>query len=185
MEGARRPPIETAGNVVTDLRPVESGFRLRVEADDEFDLRADYVVATSWADVDYLADVDGVGLIDRGSKTFVDVDERGDTGVDGLYAAGRIAEKPHQAVVAAGHGADVAIAVIEDSEVPYYHDWVAREGYFTERGREVPPGCEEIDEAEQRRRERESMEFIQAAFAEAHPDDPRMHPSVTESESDE
>ena len=166
--------------LVTDLRPAESGFRLRVEADDEFDLRADYVVATSWADVDYLADVAGVGLIDRGSKTFVDVDERGYTGVDGLYAAGRIAEKPHQAVVAAGHGAEVAIAVVEDSEVPYYHDWVAPAGYFTERGREVPPGCEEIDETERRRRERESMEVMQGAFAEVDPDEPTMHPSVVE-----
>jgi hypothetical protein len=69
--------------------------------------------------------------------------------------------------------------------VPYYHGWVAPEGYFTERGREVPPGCEEIDGAAQRRGERESMEVIQAAFAEAHPDDPTMHPSVVESESDE
>jgi thioredoxin reductase len=29
--------------LVTDLRPVEAGFRLRVEADEEFDLRAGYV----------------------------------------------------------------------------------------------------------------------------------------------
>ncbi|ERH08296.1 MAG: hypothetical protein J07HX64_00036 [halophilic archaeon J07HX64] len=35
------------------------------------------------------------------------------------------------------------------------------EGYFTDRGREVPPGCEEIDEAERQRRERESMQVIQ------------------------
>jgi hypothetical protein len=68
--------------------------------------------------------------------------------------------------------------------VPYYHGWVAPEGYFTERGREVPPGCEEIDEAEQRRRERGSMEFRQAAFAAAHHDDPTMHPSVAGSGSD-
>ena len=124
MEGARRPPIDTAHlenvpgfpagvnsrtclqllesqagrngclsqeRLVTDLRPVEAGFKLRVEADEEFDLRAGYDVTTSWADVDYLDAVDGVGLIDRGSKTYVDVGERGVTGVNGLYAGGRIA----------------------------------------------------------------------------------------------
>jgi thioredoxin reductase len=171
--------------LVTDLRPTESGFRLRVEADDEYDLRAEYVIVASWADVDYLEDVDGVGLIDRGSKTFVDVDERGYTGVEGLYAAGRIAEKPHQTAVAAGHGAEVAIALIEDADVPFYHDWVAPAGYFTERGREVPPGCEEIGEAERRRRERESLEVMRAAFADPHPDEPTTHPSVVESRKDQ
>jgi pyruvate/2-oxoglutarate dehydrogenase complex dihydrolipoamide dehydrogenase (E3) component len=177
---AGRNGCQCEDGLVTDLRPAESGFRLRVEADEEYDLRADYVIVASSADVDYLADVDGVGLIDRGSKPFVDVDERGYTGVDGLYAAGRIAEKPHQAVVAAGHGAEVAIAVVEDSDVPYYHDWVAPEGDFTERGREIPPGCEEIDETERRRRERESMAVMQAAVTEPDPDEPTMHPSVVE-----
>ena len=74
----------------------------------------------------------------------------------------------------------MAVTLVDDSEVPYYHDWVAPEGYFTERGREVPPGCEEIDEAERRRRERESMELMAEAFAERHPDEPTMHPSVVE-----
>jgi thioredoxin reductase len=166
--------------LVTDLQAAEEGFQLRVESDEEFDLRADYVVVASWSDTEYLESVDGVGLIDRGSKTFVDVDEYGRTGVDGLYAAGRVAEKAHQTVVCAGHGAEVALTLIDDSGVPFYHDWVAPEGYFTDRGREVPPGCEEIDEAERRRRERESMEVMTEAFAERYPDDPTMHPSVLE-----
>ena len=166
--------------LVTDLRATDDGFRLRVESDEEVDLVTDYVVLASWSDVDYLEDVEGIGLLDRGSKTFVDVDEYGRTGIEGLYAAGRIAEKAHQTVVAAGHGAEVAVTLVDDSEVPYYHDWVAPEGYFTERGREVPPGCEEIDEAERRRRERESMELMAEAFAERHPDEPTMHPSVVE-----
>ena len=166
--------------LVTDLRATDDGFRLRVESDEEVDLVTDYVVLASWSDVDYLEDVEGIGLLDRGSKTFVDVDEYGRTGIEGLYAAGRIAEKAHQTVVAAGHGAEVAVTLVDDSEVPYYHDWVAPEGYFTERGREVPPGCEEIDEAERRRCERESMELMAEAFAERHPDEPTMHPSVVE-----
>ena len=40
--------------------------------------------------------------------------------------------------------------------------------------------AEEIDEAERRRRERESMEVMTEAFAERYPDDPTMHPSVLE-----
>ena len=108
-------------------------------------LRADFVICASWADTDYLAGCSDVGLIERGSKTYVDVDDRGATDVDGLYAAGRVAGTHHQAIVAAGDGATVGLSVIEDSEVPFYHDWVVPEGYFTDRDREVPPGCEEID----------------------------------------
>lgn len=70
-------------------------------------------------------------------------------------------------------------------KLPTYHDWVAPEGYFTERGREVPPGCEEIDEQERLRRERESMQLMQEAFDEHHPDEPTMHPSVAETPEDE
>lgn len=178
---------------VTDLDPTDDGFVLRVQAKSDdgdgdtesFELRADHVVAASWADTSYLEGIEGVGLTDRGSKTYVDVDDYGHAGVDGLYAAGRIAEKPHQTIVAAGHGAEVALTLIDESEVSFYHDWVAPEGYFTERGREVPPGCEEIDEQERLRRERESMQLMQEAFDEHHPDEPTMHPSVAEKREDE
>jgi thioredoxin reductase (NADPH) len=156
----------------------ETGDGLAVETDDRT-VRTDYVVCTSWADTDYL-ELDAVGLTKRGSKTYVDVNEHGETGVDGLYAAGRIAGQPHQTVVSAGHGATVALSVIHDSDVPFYHDWVAPEGYFTDRGREVPPGCEEIDETERQRRERESMRVMREYFDESHPDEPTQHPSVTE-----
>ena len=162
-----------------DRVAVADDGRLRVETDGD-PLVADYVVCASWSDTGYLADVAGVGLIERGSKTYVDVDDRGATGVDGLYAAGRVAGTHHQTVVAAGNGAAVALEVIEDSEVPFYHDWVAPEGYFTERGREVPPGCEEIDDEERKRREREAREVMQEYFGEPHLEGPRQHPSVRE-----
>jgi thioredoxin reductase len=184
-EQAGRNGVLFEQGLVTNLEPGGERFQLRVEGDEEFDLRADYVVVASWADSDYLEAIDGVGLTKRGSKTYVDIDDDGRTGVDGLYAAGRIAEKAHQTVVCAGHGADVALTLIDDSEVPYYHDWVAPEGYFTERGREVPPGCEEIDEDERRRRERESMEVMTEAFEAHHPDEPTMHPSVVEKRREE
>jgi len=175
-----------AGRVVA-LRPEGSGFRVRVDAGggdgdaadgDAATLVADYVLAASWSDPEYLRGLDSVDLFERGSKTYVDVDEGGRTGLEGLYAAGRIAGKAHQTVVCAGHGAEVALALIEDSSVPFYHDWVAPEGYFTDRGREVPPGCEEIDAEERRRRERESMAVMAEAFEAPHDDEPTTHPSL-------
>ncbi|WP_435180173.1 FAD-binding protein [Halorussus sp. AFM4] len=154
------------------------GGRFVVETADGDRYRATYVVAATKNATDYLDPLDPVELVDRG-KTFVETDERGRTGVEGLYAAGRLAGKPHQAVVAAGHGAEVAVTLLEDDDRPFYHDWVAPEGYFTGRGREVPPGCEEIGDDERRRREDESLDAMREYFAEPHPDEPENHPSVT------
>jgi hypothetical protein len=33
--------------------------------------------------------------------------------------------------------------LLEDHERPFYHDWVTQDGYFTDRGRDLPPDCEE------------------------------------------
>ncbi|MFB6186812.1 MAG: thioredoxin reductase, partial [Halobacteriaceae archaeon] len=118
---------------------------------------------------------------DRGKK-FVDTDERGRTGVKGLYAAGRLAQKPHQTVVSAGHGAEVAVTLLEECDEPFYHDWVAPSGYFTGRGRDVPPGCEEIDEEERKNREQKSIETMGEYFRTPHPDPPEQHPSVVDDE---
>jgi thioredoxin reductase (NADPH) len=164
---------------VTDIDPDEDAHALRVErTDDETVLTAPFVVASSWSDASYLED-SGVALLERGSKTYVDTDDDcGRTAVEGLYAAGRLATKAHQTVVCAGHGAEAGLAVVEDSEVPFYHDWVVPEGYFSERDREVPPGCEEVPAEERERREQASIERMREAFAEPHPDEPTMHPSV-------
>ncbi|SMO82434.1 FAD binding domain-containing protein [Halorubrum cibi] len=153
--------------------------RFRIETIDGDRLGADYVVAATKNATGYLEEVDGVDLLDRG-KTFVDADERGRTGVDGLYAAGRLARKPHQAAVAAGHGAEVGVTILEDDDRPFYHDWVAPEGYFSDRDRPIPPGCEEIGEAERREREAASLEAMRDRFAESHPDDQETHPSLRE-----
>ncbi len=163
------------GNVTRVGRADDAGFV--VDTDDGERYHSQYVIAATKNETDYLADLDGVGIVDRG-KTFVDTDSRGRTGVDGLYAAGRLAEKPHQAVVCAGHGAEVALTLLEDDDRPFYHDWVAPEGYFTDRGRDLPPGCEEIDRAERRRREEQSLERMRERFAEPHPDEQRTHPSL-------
>ncbi|ELZ45127.1 FAD-dependent pyridine nucleotide-disulfide oxidoreductase [Halorubrum coriense DSM 10284] len=162
---------------VTSVENTESGFAVETSAGDHY--RTKYVVAATKNEVGYLEDVDDVGIIDRG-KAFVDTDERGRTGVDGLYAAGRLAEKPHQAIVCAGHGAEVGVTILEDDGRPFYHDWVAPEGYFTDRDRELPPGCEEIDEAERTNREARSLETMRERFAEPHPDEQLTHPSLGE-----
>lgn len=174
-EQAAHAGAELLETRVTALRPLENGFL--VESVDFEPIRSTYVVAATKNEVDYLDDVDDIGIIDRG-KSFVDVDERGRTGIEGLYAAGRLAEKPHQAVVCAGHGAEVAVTILEDDEEPFYHDWVAPDGYFTDRDRDLPPGCEELTDPERRDREAESLETMQDRFAEGHPSDQETHPTL-------
>lgn len=174
---ARRNDCTVQAGAVTAVRTTEDGFAVETEEDTR---ESEYVICASWADTDYLAEIDGLDTITRGSKEYLAVDDEGFTGVKGLYAAGRVAGEPHQAVVAAGHGAKVGLAVIEHSEIPFYHDWVAPEGYFTDRGRPVPPGCEEIDEDERNRREATTLEQMQATFEARYPDPPTQHPAVRE-----
>ena len=174
---AERNGCECYEAEVTRVDRADGGSGFLVETADGGEWSSEYVVAATKNTTDYLEDLEDVEILDRG-KEFVATDRAGRTGVPGLYAAGRMAEKPHQAIVAAGHGAEVAVTLLEDDDRPFYHDWVAPDGYFTGRGREVPPGCEEIDEAEHRRRERESMAVVREYFAEPHPETPEQHPSV-------
>jgi len=160
-----------------DRLGADAGAGFTVETASGSEWSTEYVVAATKNATGYLEGLDDIEFLHRG-KTFVATDGAGRTGVPGLYAAGRLAEKPHQAVVAAGHGAEVAVTLLEDDDRPFYHDWVTPEGYFTGRGRDVPPGCEEIDEAEHRRREHESMTVVREYFAEPHPETPEQHPSV-------
>jgi thioredoxin reductase len=176
-EQAAEAGCEQVTATVTRLEETDEGFAIDTEEGDRY--RTEYVVAATRNAVSYLEGVDGVGIIDRG-KAYVDTDERGRTGIDGLYAAGRLAEKPHQAAVCAGHGAEVGVTILEDGDRPFYHDWVAPEGYFTDRGRDLPPGCEEIDEAERTDREVRSLDVMRERFAEPHPDEQETHPSLRE-----
>ncbi len=176
-EQAERAGAEILRGVVERVERTDEGFAVETADGDRF--RTEYVVAATKNTTDYLAGIEGVGIVDRG-KAFVDVDERGRTGIDGLYAAGRLAEKPHQAIVCAGHGAEVAVTLLEDDDRPFYHDWVAPDGYFTDRGRDLPPGCEEIDGETRRERESRSLDVMRDRFAEPHPDDQVTHPSLRE-----
>jgi thioredoxin reductase len=172
-EGAERAGAVVREGRAVDLRP---GAPAQVTLADGTDVLARRVVVASWSDAGYLPST--VETVTRGTKTYVEADENGHTSVEGVYATGRIAGRPHQTVVAAGHGAEVGLSVVEDSDVPYYHDWVVPKGYFTDRGRTVPPGCEEIGPEEWERRERRAMERMRAAFAAPHPDDQPTHPSL-------
>ncbi|MDF9745363.1 NAD(P)/FAD-dependent oxidoreductase [Natrinema salsiterrestre] len=179
-EQARNSGAEFELGRVTHAEPLvegelEAGFVLETAGGEPLEARR--VVAASWPTSDYLEPLD-VGRMQRGSKHFVSVDEGGRTAVDGIYAAGRIADEPHQAIVAAGHGAKVALALLYDADVPFYQDWVVPAGYFTGRDREVPPGCEEIDDAERRERDERARERMLEAFSAPLDEEPTMHPSV-------
>ena len=159
----------------TAVEAMPDGFAVETASEDRY--HTEYVIAATKNTTDYLTDVDGVGTIDRG-KAYIDTDEHGRTGVEGLYAAGRLAEKPHQAIVSAGHGAEVAVTLLEDDHRPFYHDGVTPDGYFTDRGRDRPPGCEEIGEQERHSREDKSRETMRGYVAEPHTDEQRTHPSL-------
>ena len=179
-EQARNAGTEFELGRVTRVEPIdpedlEAGFRVETEAGEPLEARR--LIAASWPDSEYITPLD-VGREQRGSKYVISVDRAGRTAVSGVYAAGKIADEPHQAIVAAGHGAKVALAAIQDAEVPFYHDWVAPEGYFTGRDREIPPACEEIDDEERRRRDRRARERLREAFAEPFDEQPTMHPEV-------
>jgi thioredoxin reductase len=184
-EQADRAGCRRVETTVTRLHRTEStdGERFSVETAEGDWYGARYVVAATKNTVDYLADLSGVAVVDRG-KSFVVTDERGRTGVPGLYAAGRLAGKPHQAAVSAGHGAEVGVTLLEDDDRPFYHDWVAPEGYFTDRGRDLPPGCEEIDAAEREARDAESRALLRERLAEPHPGEQETHPSLVDEQKD-
>jgi len=163
---------------------LDAGFVATVSTENDAasrEIHADRVLVASWAEVSYLDGL-GVEIRDAGSKQYVADDGLGRTNVEGIYAAGRIAERYHQAVIAAGNGAEAAITLIHDSETPFYNDWVVPEGYFTDRGREVPPGCEEIDAAEQQARQAAARAAMQEYFAEPHDERQRTHPSLVDDE---
>lgn len=162
---------------VTQITDEEERFEVALEDGDV--LRADRVIVSSWSDSSYLETLD-VELDRRGTKQFVGTDEDGRTDVEGLYTAGRLAKQYHQTVIAAGHGAQVALTLIHDSDVHFYNDWVVPEGYFTDRGIDVPPGCEEVPDEERERRAEEARETMREWLAEPHDEEPTPHPSLAD-----
>jgi len=157
---------DTGGRIqrgrVETLKRSDNGFDLRYRGRT---LRGSQVICASWSDVSYLAGTD-VEIREDDGKTFIKTDRWGRTSVPGIYGAGRVSGEYHQAIIAAGSGATSALTVLEDRDNDFYHDWVAPDGYFTNRDREVPEGCVEIPNEERKRRSRRSQavleEFVQS-----------------------
>lgn len=63
----------------------------------------------------------GLTLGGHGNR-FVTADALGRTTIEGCYAIGRITGAPSQAIISAGHGAQVAIGIIERVRGTYYVD---------------------------------------------------------------
>lgn len=113
------------------------GFRVRIDGGGE--LRAEYVVAATAYDADYLAGLRDGGFHEEGDHP-VDADEAtGRTDVDGLYVAGWLSGGPHQVLVSAGHGARVAKSLVRDhrateeglpGELAPFWDWRVEEGTY-------------------------------------------------------
>lgn len=107
-------------------------FRVETDADA---YRADRVVAATTYDADYLA---GFDALHEDGEFVPDADEGGRTPVEGLYLAGPLAGVRSQALVAAGHGARVGIAVVENERraegmvdpIARYNDWTVPEGTY-------------------------------------------------------
>lgn len=153
---------------VSDLSVTGAGFEVHMGARS---VATRYVVAASWGDTGYLSGLD-IG-VDEG---FIESGATGRTSLDGLYAAGRLAAQYHQAIIAAGHGAQVALTLLRDDDPDFYNDWTTPEGYFTNRGYKVPAGCEEIDDAERRRREERALETLREHVERDYSEGPDSHP---------
>jgi thioredoxin reductase len=148
---------------VTSATTDENGFVLTL---DQESIATDRLLAASWSDSDYLEalGVETVPESGRGSVSVVPTDDRGETNVDGVYAAGRITDTHHQAIVNAGDGARVALEIINEANPDFYNDWVAPDGYYERYDREVPVGVEEIDHSERRRRAEHANEYMRTFF---------------------
>jgi thioredoxin reductase (NADPH) len=162
--------------VDVDRHP-DGGFVVKPDGEDRWVHRADYLVVATLARTDDLNELPVETYAEDGS-TFVDATPAGRTDLDGLYAAGRLAGKPLQGVVAARHGAEVALSMLEDADVSFAFDWSVPNGYFTDRGRDIPPGVEEISAGQRRERQRRSLAVMAEHFADPHPDDPDPHPDL-------
>lgn len=139
-----------------------------LEADDETTITTDRLLVASWQDNSFLEPI-GIEFDDDGG---IAVDDAGRTSVDGVYACGRVTSQLHQqAIIAAGHGAHVALCLINDLRSDYYNDWTILEGFYddvdweTLEGHEeleqLPTGCTEISHEERIRRERDACRRLE------------------------
>jgi len=103
--------------IVDTVVPTSDGFDVTASGDAH---RCTYFILASNKRTD-LATALGIELGGFGGR-FVHTAEDGSTAVDRCYAVGRITGRPSQAIISAGDGARVAIAIIERIRGTYYVD---------------------------------------------------------------
>lgn len=102
---------------IDGVEPRAGGFKVRSSRGEH---QCEFFVLASNKRTD-LAVALGLQLSGHGAK-FVSVDHEGRTLVEGCYAAGRITGLPSQAIISAGDGAKVAIALVQRIRGEYYID---------------------------------------------------------------
>ena len=126
--------------VLAVQRSPHEGARFLVRTAKAKHVLAQYCVVASAADVDYLQALDTPSLLDaEGELCESAVDSRGRTPVAGLYVADLPSEVESQVVIAAGQGAQVALALLRDHrfmqtrfEVLARHfDWQVFDGTYS------------------------------------------------------
>lgn len=145
-EHARRAGCSVAAAVVTAVERDCDGFRVETGADRT--VGAARVIAATKYDATYLRPLDEPAMFDGADGLAPDsVAADGTTPVDGLYVAGPIGGAGDQAIIAAGHGATVARALVREARraegyrgrFAERYDWLRRaaelEGEWADRDR--------------------------------------------------
>jgi len=102
---------------VDTVVPIADGFAVTAVGDA---FQCSYFILASNKRTDLAISL-GIELGGFGGR-FVHTEENGTTVVDRCYAVGRITGRPSQAIISAGDGARVAIAIIERIRGTYYVD---------------------------------------------------------------
>jgi len=140
---AEEAGCEFVADLVESVERADGGDGFVVTTQEGRERTAEYVVAATRYDGEYLRPLDGDAMFevhDHGGEEHEHfardyADHDGSTPVDGLYVASPSAETDRQAIVAAGRGARVGLAVVgavrreegyPDEFVDHY-DWVRRE----------------------------------------------------------
>jgi NADPH-dependent 2,4-dienoyl-CoA reductase/sulfur reductase-like enzyme len=137
----REESVECVERIGPDRQPsdpdgTDPAHRFRVESN-EGTYRVRYVLAATAYDGEMFGDL--ADEVDTDTEYGRVDSEAGRTAVDGLYAAGWMTtETVHQAIVNAGHGARVAVALIRDdlaarywpAVAEEYVDWVVPDGRY-------------------------------------------------------
>lgn len=102
-------------------------------------LRAARVIVATGQDADYLRALGAPELFDADGELRHDtLDKCGRTTIAGLYVAGPLAGVESQALISAGHGAQVALGLVEDARraeglwpaIARYLDWQIKQGVY-------------------------------------------------------